>query len=152
MAPTRCIVLPFWSAENGGSPAKNSIMDGLRTPVRAVRATLCVVALLIAEATTAIAQDDLLAFTPREEQPDDYTDGAGREETFYTCTACHGFKIVAQQGMSRRQWNETIDLMIEKHNMPQPEEKDRETILNYLESTLAPRAGKQRSWQNPFLK
>ena len=38
---------------------------------------------------------------PPEEQPEQYPDGPNREETFYFCTACHGFKIVAQQGMSR---------------------------------------------------
>lgn len=108
--------------------------------------------LLCSAKTTALAQDEASTFTPREEQPGDYPEGAGREETFYTCTACHGFKLVAQQGMLRRQWDETINLMIEKHNMPQLEDKDREIVLNYLESTFPPRATGQRGWQNPFLK
>ena len=126
-------------------------MDRSRSPIRVVRAALCAAPLLVGP-TAAIAQDDLSTFTPREEQPEDYPDGAGREETFYTCTACHGFKIVAQQGMVRRQWNETIDLMIEKHKMPPVERKSRESILNYLETAFAPRGSKQRGWQNPFQK
>ena len=40
-------------------------------------------------------------FTPREESPEEFVAGPGRDETFYACTACHGFKLVAQQGLSR---------------------------------------------------
>ena len=49
--------------------------------------------------TAAMAQQ----FVPRDENPEDYPAGAGRDDTFYSCTACHGFKLIAQQGMSRRQ-------------------------------------------------
>ena len=45
---------------------------------------------------TPVAQSP--AFTPSDEKPEDYPAGAGRDETFYACTPCHGFKIVAQQG------------------------------------------------------
>ena len=51
-------------------------------------------------------------FTPREENPEEFSAGAGRDETFYACTACHGFKLVAQQGMTRAQWDDSISLMI----------------------------------------
>lgn len=89
-------------------------------------------------------------FTPREENPEDFAAAPGRDETFYTCTACHNFKLVAQQGMSRRQWDETITLMNEKHNMPKLDEKEREVVLNYLE-TAYPSRVQERGWQNPFL-
>ena len=88
-------------------------------------------------------------FTPRDESPEDYPAGAGRDDAFYACTACHGFKLVAQQGQNRRQWDDTINWMAEKHNMPKLEGKDRETVLNYLEATYPPRA--PGGWQNPFL-
>ena len=58
------------------------------------------------------------SFTPRDESPEDFPAGAGRDETFYACTACHGFKLVAQQGMTRAQWDDSINLMIRRHNMP----------------------------------
>ena len=45
-------------------------------------------------------------FVPREENPEDLPAGAGRDDAFYACTACHGFKLIAQQGMSRRQWED----------------------------------------------
>ena len=51
--------------------------------------------LLIAPAMTQTT------FTPREESPEEFAAGAGRDETFYACTACHGFRLVAQQGLTR---------------------------------------------------
>jgi hypothetical protein len=90
------------------------------------------------------------SFTPREENPDEFAAGPGRDETFYSCTACHNFKLVAQQGMSRRQWDETITVMNEKHNMPKLDAKEREVVLNYLETAYPPRV-QERGWQNPFL-
>ena len=100
-------------------------------------------------ASIAVAQ----TFTPRDESPEDYPAGAGRDETFYTCTACHGFKLVAAQGMNRRQWDDSINWMMEKHRMPPLEAKERATVLNYLEATFPPRApAGGGGFQNPFMK
>ena len=91
-------------------------------------------------------------FAPRDETPEEFPSGAGRDETFYACTACHNFKLVAAQGMTRRQWEDSLDWMTERHNMPKLDEKDREVVLNYLEKTFPPRAPAARGgWQNPFL-
>jgi hypothetical protein len=91
-------------------------------------------------------------FVPREENPEDYPEGPGRDETFYACTACHGFKLVAQQGMNRRQWEESLEWMTEKHGMPPLPEKELKIVLDYLEKTYPPRAPEAaRGWQNPFL-
>ena len=98
----------------------------------------------------AIAQS---SFAPSDENPEDFPEGAGRDETFYACTACHGFKLVAQQGMTRAQWDDSISLMIRRHNMPPPDDKDRAVLLNYLEAAYPPRAPAARGgWQNPFAK
>ena len=103
--------------------------------------------LLIAPATAQTG------FTPRDESPEEFAAGAGRNETFYACTACHGFKLVAQQGMTRAQWDDSINLMIRRHNMPPPDDKDRAVLLNYLEAAYPPRAPAARGgWQNPFAK
>jgi hypothetical protein len=105
---------------------------------------------LFALTTLAFAQ---ATFTPREENPEDFAAGAGRDETFYACTACHNFKLVAAQGMSRAQWEDSINLMVRRHNMPPPDDKDRERFLNYLEAAYPPRAPTGRGgWQNPFSK
>lgn len=93
------------------------------------------------------------AFTPREESPEEFAAGKGRDETFYACTACHGFRLVAQQGLTRAQWEDSINLMVRRHNMPPLVDKDRETVLNYLAAAYPPRAPAGRGgWVNPFAK
>lgn len=104
---------------------------------------------IAAHAVPSFAQTP--AFTPREESPDEFPAGKGRDDTFYFCTACHNFKLVAQQGMDRARWDESLNWMTEKHNMPKLEGKERETILEYLETAFPPRAPSGRGWQNPFL-
>ena len=92
-------------------------------------------------------------FTPRDESPEEFAAGAGREETFYACTACHGFRLVAQQGMTRAQWEDSVNLMVRRHNMPPLDDKDRDKVLSYLEAAYPPRApAGQRGWVNPFAK
>lgn len=110
---------------------------------------LIAAACLTGLAAAAFAQTQ--TFAPRDESPEEFVAGAGRDETFYTCTACHNFKLVAQQGMNRRQWDETITLMNEKHGMPKLEAKERETVLNYLEAAYPQRAQERGGFQNPFL-
>lgn len=85
-----------------------------------------------------------------EDKPENYPDGPHRADTFYFCTACHSFKLVAQQGLTRDQWHDTLDWMEEKHALPKTEGKDRHLLLDYL-SVAFPQ--KQKSgWQNPFQK
>jgi hypothetical protein len=81
---------------------------------------------------------------------DSLPEGPGREETFYACAACHGVAIVKQQGMTRLQWDASIDWMIERHGMAKPDQAEREIILDYLVSQFPPRA--RRGGDNPFLK
>jgi hypothetical protein len=84
------------------------------------------------------------------EDPKEFPDGSGREDAFYSCTACHNFKLVAQQGLSRQQWDETVQLMIDKHNMPPLDEKQRAIVLDYLAAAFPPRQ-QPGGWQNPFI-
>ena len=100
----------------------------------------------------AYAQAQAPAFTPKDENPEEFAAGPGRDDTFYACTACHNFKLVAQQGMSRRQWEDTLTVMYDRHGMPKLDDKDRKTVLNYLEAAYPPRAPANRGgFQNPFL-
>ena len=90
---------------------------------------------------------------PAEEQPEDYPDAPNREDTFYFCTACHGFKIVAQQGMTRTQWDDSLNWMTTRHGMHALEGDERKLILNYLETHYPPSApAGGRGSPNPFLK
>ena len=144
MAATRCIGSRCWSADalsfRNFAAARFARRLGLFAILSISFAPL---------AGPAAAQSQ--AFTPRDESPEEFPAGPGRDDTFYACTACHGFKLVAQQGMNRRQWDDTINLMTEKHNMPKLDDKERETVLNYLEATYPPRTPAGGGWQNPFL-
>ena len=73
------------------------------------------------------------------EGPEDYPAGAGRDQTFYACTACHGFKIVAAQAMNREQWEAALALMSSKHGMPPLPDSRRNEILAYLTGAFGPR-------------
>jgi hypothetical protein len=113
-----------------------------------VRAMALVGALL---ASTAAVAQSRTPFTPRDESPEEFPAGAGRDETFYACTACHGFKLIAQQGMSRQQWEDSIDWMVKRHNMPPLAEKEHKIVLDYLTATYPPRT-RPGGWQNPFAR
>ena len=77
----------------------------------------------------------------------------GRDETFYACTACHGFRLVAQQGMTRGQWEDSINLMVRRHNMPPLDDKDRDMVLELSKAAYPPRAPTGReAGVNPFAK
>jgi hypothetical protein len=89
-------------------------------------------------------------FTAGDERPEDYPDRPGREQTFYACVACHGFKLVAQQGQTRQQWDDTLNWMTEKHGMPPIDGEFRKTVLDYLEAAFPPRRA-PGGWQNPFV-
>jgi cytochrome c len=58
--------------------------------------------------------------------------GAGREEVFYLCNACHSLKTVQQQGLPRDRWDELLHWMTEKQGMPALEGKERDVVLDYL--------------------
>lgn len=106
---------------------------------------------LAALALGGAAAQQQQAFEPRQEEPEEYPDLPGREDTFYFCVACHNFKLVAQQGMSRHRWDSTLNMMTERHGMPKLEGEDREIILRYLEKAF-PESEAPQGWQNPFLK
>lgn len=101
---------------------------------------------LIAFAPLAQAQP---AFEAKQENVETLPEGPGREETFYGCTACHNFSLVSAQGMTRRQWEDTIHLMVERHNMPELAQAEQKVMLDYLEKHYPPRAGRG-GWRNPF--
>jgi hypothetical protein len=89
------------------------------------------------------------AFEAKQEDVETLPDGPGRDETFYGCTACHNFSLVSAQGMTRRQWEDTVHLMVERHNMPELAEAEQKVMLDYLEKHYPPRTGRG-GWRNPF--
>jgi hypothetical protein len=91
------------------------------------------------------------AFTPQDERLEDLPSGSGRDETFGLCTACHGFRLVSNQGQTREQWDDTLTWMTERHNMPDVQGAERDLILDYLAQHYPPRApSRAGGWKNPF--
>jgi len=112
------------------------------------RLCLLLAVLVLPFAHPAAAQQQ---FTPRDEAPESFPDRPGRDDTFYACTACHNFKLVAAQGLSRAGWDDSIALMVQRHGMPALDDKDKKVVLDYLETAFPPRAPAGGGWQNPFL-
>ncbi len=56
----------------------------------------------------------------------------GVRETWRHCTACHSERLIAQQGLTRDGWEETLEYMVEEQGMAPIEEADRERVLAYL--------------------
>lgn len=99
----------------------------------------------------ALAQAAATAFTPGVERPEDLPEGRGRDETFYACTACHNFKLVAAQGMDRARWDDSLTWMTTRHNMADIRGPERDLILDYLAKHYPPRApSRAGGWRNPF--
>ncbi|OYX97268.1 MAG: hypothetical protein B7Y80_20370 [Hyphomicrobium sp. 32-62-53] len=86
--------------------------------------------------------------TKTDEKPENYPDAPHRDSTFYFCSACHGFKLIAQQGLNASQWNEVIDTMEQKHGAAETRGEERDALVEYL-STAFPQKKKQ-GWRNPF--
>ncbi len=62
----------------------------------------------------------------------------GASETFDACTPCHSERIVAQQGLTREQWDELLDWMVEEQEMEPVDASLRTVILDYLGEHYGP--------------
>lgn len=58
--------------------------------------------------------------------------GPGQEEVLIYCSACHSTRIVQQQGLSRDEWLETLEWMVEEQGLEEIDEPDLSLILDYL--------------------
>lgn len=76
--------------------------------------------------------------------------GEGREETFYTCTACHNTALIRRSGFTREQWDELMDWMVRQQNMPPLEAGQRRVIVDYLAEHFPPRRTRP-GFVNPFM-
>jgi cytochrome c2 len=119
------------------------------SPRYALMAAAFVAAVFTASRSEILAQAPIPGFEPQLEDIETLPAGVGREETFYGCTACHAFKLVAAQGMTGQLWDETIQVMIDKHKMNEPTQADRAAMIAYLEKHYPPRTPRG-GWQNPF--
>ena len=108
-------------------------------------------ALALGFAALAGARAQTPAYDPRQEKIEELPPRHGREETFGVCTACHGFKLVSSQGMSRAQWDDTLTWMTARHRMPEVQGANRDLSLDYLAQHYPPRApSRAGGFRNPF--
>ncbi len=63
---------------------------------------------------------------------DGLPEGAGREEVYGLCGACHSLMIVKQQGLSRDAWAETMEWMVEEQGMPELDRDTLDLVIDYL--------------------
>jgi len=63
---------------------------------------------------------------------DGLPEGAGREEVYGICGACHSLMIVKQQGLSREAWAETMEWMVEEQDMPELDRDTLDLVIDYL--------------------
>ena len=85
-------------------------------------------------ASSSLATGDA---TTTEADPDELAQwglpmAKGREEVEIYCSACHSLRLVAQQGMSKSDWDELFDWMIEEQEMEEIPAEDRKLVLDYL--------------------
>jgi len=145
MAATPCIGSRCWWVD------VFEFVNACRAAARQSR-RLCLLLAVLALPFAQPAAAQSPQFTPRDEAPESFPDRPGRDDTFYACTACHNFKLIAAQGLSRAGWDDSIALMVQRHGMPALDDKDKKVVLDYLEAAFPPRApAAGGGWQNPFL-
>jgi hypothetical protein len=125
------------------------MLKAIRSGVVASALALADLALAFGPLPAMVAAAQTKSVRPAEEGPEQYPAHPNRDDAFYFCTACHSFRIVAAQGMSRKRWDESLTWMVERHNMPDVQGEDRQKILDYLASAF-PERTEHRGWKNPF--
>ncbi len=56
----------------------------------------------------------------------------GAEKTFIYCSACHSERIVTQQGLTKSDWQELLEWMVDEQGMDEIEEPDYSAVIEYL--------------------
>ncbi len=91
------------------------------------------------------------AFEARIPTIDELPEGAGREDVFYTCTACHGLDIIKAQRLSPARWDEVIAVMVTANGLPEPTPAERRVLVDYLAAAFPEGAAPAGGYTNPFL-
>ena len=82
-----------------------------------------------ASSAPALAEEDEFGGSPR---------APGVEITYYTCSACHSFKLVAQQGLTKARWKDVLVWMVKEQEMEPLPPSDLTVVLGYLSKYYGP--------------
>ena len=61
----------------------------------------------------------------------------GRDLVELYCAPCHSLKLVTQQGLSRKDWDELLVWMVDEQGMAEMPAEDRQVVLDYLASEIS---------------
>jgi len=103
--------------------------------------------LLFTATLTAATLMGVAAVEHPRAQEDEYLglpDAPGREEVAAYCGACHSLKLVVQQGLTRKGWEDLLVWMYEEQEMPELEPDEEKLVLDYLAKYVNPETQKQR--------
>ena len=62
----------------------------------------------------------------------------GAEATYAYCTVCHSERIVAQQGLTREDWREVLEFMVDEHGMAPIQGVEFDLVVDYLSTHYGP--------------
>ncbi|MCP4780267.1 MAG: hypothetical protein GY877_05790 [Hyphomicrobium sp.] len=65
-------------------------------------------------------------------KPIELPEGGGKDHVEAYCGACHSLRLVLQQRLSRRDWDEVMVSMVQEQGMSEIPPGDRTLILDYL--------------------
>ncbi|SMO98444.1 cytochrome C-552 [Paracoccus laeviglucosivorans] len=87
--------------------------------------------------TAIVAKADAGKPQAAEQEFDGLPAGAGAEETYYQCVACHSVQIIQQQRVTDHRWDELWRWMVEAQGMAEPDPETKELILAYLKQNFS---------------
>ncbi len=116
----------------GGGKMMPSITKRLSLFVLVAACSLTVQAERLDTTTGGLAGVDAGAGNSKDPFGDDWPKGRGRELTGYLCNSCHSLAIVKQQGLSRGDWDELLDWMVEEQGMAELTDEQRDQVLDFL--------------------
>ena len=82
-------------------------------------------------ATTSVAPVSRPA-TSAKQEPDGLPPGEGRDEVSLLCSTCHSLRLVTQQGLGERRWDDLMDWMVEEQGMDELDPETRQKVVRYL--------------------
>lgn len=121
------------------------ILKSITSPFCVVLMFVALVGSVVASAGGTEQEEAAAALLPplSQEELDEMDVGVlfrdrGADEVYAYCAACHSERIVSQQGLTRADWIELFEWMVDEQGMEEIEEPDLSLVLNYLVKNYGP--------------